>query len=83
MKPIPVVDETEESASLTDLHDFGEFLADPSRIDAVVKGPAVINGEPVEEEACAVVLRSGVVVNVLGRNESAALFRAFRVGVAR
>lgn len=77
-----LVDDVKESASLTDLHDFGgDLLANPAAIDAVVRGGNLIDGEPIEEHAVAVVLRSGKVVVINGDNESRELFHAMKRGV--
>lgn len=76
-----VIDEVEESAAMTDLRDFGELLANPAAIDAVVRGGNLIDGEPVEEHAVAIVLRSGKTVVINGENESRELFHAMKRGV--
>ncbi len=83
MKPAAIItDATEQSAADAYLQEFGELLINPSRIDAVVPGPVLIDGEPIDEGHCAVIV-SGKVITVLGRNEAMSLYHAAKRGCIR
>lgn len=56
------------AVSITDLRDLGELLANPERIDAIVPGGNLIDGEPVAEHSVALVHRSGRVITILGED---------------
>lgn len=82
-KPYLSTDPIVSAAGASDLRDFGALLANPGEIDAVIMGPALINGKPIPESVAAVLMRSGTHIEVLGENEAREMYDAFRNGVCR
>lgn len=70
------------AASITNLRDFGELLANPERIDAIVPSGNLIDGEPVAEHSVAFVHRSGRVITIVGE-DSWPLWNACKRGCER
>lgn len=76
-------EKVEAAAAQSSLFDFVGLLANPYTIEAIVPGPAVIDGEPVNEGDCSFVTASGRVITIMGRECAMPLYHAAKRGCIR